>query len=790
MKRPLGLVCLLFILFIRLFYVVFPPSLPDYSSMSGREVYINGQVISISTQETFEETQIVYTLTDVVLSESSAAFDYFYSSDKDNSFCSTNATDQNQITSDKILSPSNFVYIEDQISCYSAHTFSGVHLGSSVWLRGTFSPYDRAENPGQFDSCFYYHIRGMGAVIEDARLIWSNKEADFLKEALQAYKHYFLERLSTVFDAKYGGVMKTMLYGDKSNLDSEIKNLFREGGILHILSISGMHISILGMGTFRLLRKCRMPKQICAVVGFAVIVLYGVMIGTGPSTFRAICMFTLQMAAILAGRTYDRLTGLSVAAVLLLLEQPLYIFYSGFLLSFGAVLGITAVPPLLQKLCKDKGILAKWGCKALGGSIGVLLFTFPIQILFYYEYPIYSIVVNILILPFMPYITGLGLVISLVPAEFYKMAESLAWICEHILEAYEELCLWSQKLPAHCLVLGAPRGWQIAVYYGGLLVLLGDIRWWLEGSLRRNCRKCHIMTFMQRSGKKVSMTIASLIFLCSIYLLLWHPTEGLKCHFLSVGQGDCAVMQYLGKAYIVDCGSTSNLRVSNQILLPFLKYYGISQVEGVFISHADADHMNGILQWLKEYRHSHVKINRLILPALDEEALKTEFGELLQLAEKWSIPVAALGAGDQLRLGEFTVKVLHPEKNCFDIEDANSYSQVLLFEYQGQQMLLTGDVGEAEEKQILDKFLGERPIAVLKAAHHGSKFSSSLEFLQGCRPRVVILSYGTGNSYGHPHRAAIERMEAVGASLYRTPKSGAVTVSVKKGRIETEEFLK
>ncbi|MBR2036483.1 MAG: ComEC/Rec2 family competence protein, partial [Lachnospiraceae bacterium] len=496
-----------------------------------------------------------------------------------------------------------------------------------------------------------------------------------------------------------------------------------------------------------------------------------------------------QMSALLLGRTYDRLTGLSVAAMLLLLEQPLYVFYSGFLLSFGAVLGVTVIAPMVEKLCKDKGTIVKWFGKLFSGGIGILAATFPIQLYFYYEYPIYSMLINIMVLPFLPYIVGFGAIVLAIPGGFGVVALPFVYVCQVLLWGYEQICLQSQKLPYHCLVLGAPAGWQIVLYYvcliaGGYLLLHRKRKW--------------------------VPALVSMAMMVAVFVLTFRPVCGLTCRFLSVGQGDCTVLQYGQETYVVDCGSTSESKVADNILLPCLKYYGISEVDGVFISHADGDHMNGILQWLTTYEHSHVKIGRIVLPSLGKEALEQEFGELLRSAETLDIPVTTLGAGDSLQMGELELEVLHPVKHCVDVEDANGYSQVLLFTYQRHGILLTGDIGAEQEATLLEK-LSEvqektqhnaqnslkdeslnmlntgRNISVLKAAHHGSKYSNSSEFLQSIKPQHVVLSYGIGNSYGHPHADAVARMNEINAELWYTGRQGAIMVEMY-GKIEVRSW--
>ena len=140
-------------------------------------------------------------------------------------------------------------------------------------------------------------------------------------------------------------MLKAMLLGEKSSLEEEIKELYQLNGLIHILSISGLHVSLLGMAVSGLLKKCGAPIWLRAPFAIGVMWCYGMMTGMGVSTWRAVFMFALHLLAELLGRTYDMLTALSLAALLMLAEQPLLVRHSGFLLSFGAVVGIGIVLP-------------------------------------------------------------------------------------------------------------------------------------------------------------------------------------------------------------------------------------------------------------------------------------------------------------------------------------------------------------------------------------------------------------------------------------------------------------
>lgn len=776
MKRPLGWICLLFLLFIFLFYVLFPSSLPDYQKLHGREVYVNGQIISIKEKETYGKLQIEYTLSDVAMQESSNVTNVSYLSDKSSSARNTKGEKFNT---------GEIAYSHEKIYCYADGESQDVDIGSNVWVKGIFESFDEQENPGQFDSRFYHHVQGMGGVLQHTTFLWSNGERDILRDSLQEIKSFLLGKVRICFSEKYAGVMETILLGERRNLNKSLKQLFQEGGILHILTISGLHISMLGMGCFKAMRKMGISQKWAAVLGMVFVMLYGEMIGAQAATFRAICMFALQMGAILLGRTYDRLTALSVAAVLLLLEEPAYMFYSGFLLSFLAVLGVTVIAPVLLEICKKRGTFLKCVGKIFSGGIGILLATFPIQLYFYYEYPIYSMVINVLLLPLLPCVVGLGLGALAIPYQIAWIGRPVVYVCQGLLFVFEWVCQKSQELPGHSLVLGAPKNWQIACYYVSLIWGIKCLKvFFCSGKMTKNNTGKEVEEKNYKTGMILYASLCG--YVLSGLLLLWRPVQGLTCHFLSVGQGDCAVLQCGKESYVVDCGSTSKSNVGTQMLLPCLKYYGISEVAGIFISHGDEDHINGIMQWLDNYEHSHVEIKRIILPAISNEQLQEEFGALLEKAEANNIEITKLGDGEEVNIGELLIKILHPEYRSDNWLDANEYSQVLLFSYQDKSVLMTGDIGEVQELKILGKLTQE--VTILKAAHHGSKYSSSKAFLEKCKPEHIILSYGVGNPYGHPHKQAIERMQSNGSTLWYTGKSGAITCVLTSEVVRIQGF--
>ena len=317
--------------------------------------------------------------------------------------------------------------IQENIICETEKA-EEISLGSHVAVRGQFAPYAHATNPGEFDAAVYYRTLEIGGKLKKAVVLAKGEASWPVREGLYQLKVYFKERLYRIFPEQEAAVMAALLLGDKSELDSDLKELYKRNGVLHILSISSLHITIIGMSIYRLLRKMGLPVCPCALAGSVILILYGCMTGFSVSACRAIGMYLIKMGAEIAGRTYDMLTALGVMGAFMVLRNPFYLQNSGFLLSFSSVLGIGVVYPLLmpeislgkgvgksvsgkhsrsEKARFTKSLAAAAGfagdalIQSFFASLSITLTTLPVQLWFYYEIPVYSVFLNLFIIPFL-----------------------------------------------------------------------------------------------------------------------------------------------------------------------------------------------------------------------------------------------------------------------------------------------------------------------------------------------------------------------------------------------------
>lgn len=649
-------------------------------------------------------------------------------------------------------------------------------MGSLLQVKGQFSYFSQATNQGQFNQAQYYGIMGIGGRLQKAEILAESSEYSVLKEGLYCLRVYWKERLYQRLPQKEAAVMAAMLLGDKTALDEGLKDLYQRNGIIHILSISGLHITVIGMGLYRLLRRLGCPVMVAAILGGGLLFLYGILTGMGVSACRAIGMYLIRMLGLLLGRTYDMVTALGVMAVIMLIGNPAYLLHCGFLLSYASVAGIGLLLPVLleQKALqkhkkKYRQKLIEGLRQALYSGTSVTIFTLPIQLCFYYEVPVYSILLNMAVLPVMSIVLPLGLVVMLIPdmGILDKIAGLLGKAVEGMLGFYETMCELCDRLPFHTWTPGCPEGWQVAVFYG---VMMGII----------------IVGKKVSSGKRLALLALAVVVLGSRF------RQGFTVTFLDVGQGDCIVVQTGEANYLFDGGSSSQSNVGEYVILPYLKYCGISRLDGIFVSHPDKDHCSGVLELLEMGEVNNLRIEGLFLPKLNVEVMEEEMGELLRAAESGQTPVAVtfLEKGDRWKSEDVSFQCLHPSEG-FPTEDANAYSLCFLVKCGQFSLLLTGDVEGAGEEALQEelKYCNIDGITVLKVAHHGSANSTPAELLAQIKPQIAVISSGRNNRYGHPHAETVERLMEAGSEIIGTAEYGQLTIEIYQNRVCIKGYL-
>ncbi len=512
--------------------------------------------------------------------------------------------------------------------------------GSRVALYGEILPLSRADNPGQFDEYNYYRAQGICAKLyADSVSVLS--EGRGLGRVFWKIKRKLTQVFHAVLPEEQAGVLDAMLLAEKGMLSDGIKELYRDSGLSHTLVVSGLHLSMLGLGFYRLLRRFRLGANASATAAAGMILCFCSFAGIGIPAVRAAVMLLLSLFSGRFGKTYDAPTGLAAAALLVLSRQPLQLFQAGFLLSFGAVAGILLFQPLFERM----------GIARLGSSLAVQLVLTPITLWFFYELPVYAVFLNLIILPFLSLLLVLGLLTGAAGSISLGIGRFFAGGVHAVLSGYEAVCRVNEKLPGRRLCFGRPQPWQIALYLALLAAFF---------LLCRKFKKKRCLCFLLLFG-----------------LFLLPRQRGWQVAFLSVGQGDCAVLESGKLTVLLDAGSSMK-GASDRILVPYLQYLGDGTIEYAFVSHTDRDHYSMLAELLRTMAEGEAKITveTLVLPeaGMGEESA----GQLAELAAQAGVKLITFASGDRLTGEELELLCLYPgESPGAGQYDTNNTSLVL-----------------------------------------------------------------------------------------------------------------
>lgn len=707
-----------------------------------------------------------------------------------------------------------------------------IPIGSTVKCKGKLFRFDQAENYGQFNSREYYYIRGYNARVINCSLL-SYAPSHGLAASLFDVKNKVKEVYEACLNEIDAGIICAIMLGDKTELDNEVKDLYQISGIAHILSLSGLHIATLGLALLKILTEliqtifsrtklCNdmdtggiKTKSIAGIIASCLMILYCIMTGMNISTIRALIMFMLGVIASLFGRSYDLLSAAAISSVIAALINPLYIFDAGFQLSFMAVVSIGVLNPLLiqlaGKISKNKitqGILL---------SLSIQIGTLPIVAYHYYQFSIMSILLNLIVVPLMSLVLICGVVMAvfglLCGDKFILLfiAKFAGKITHIILMVFDKICKFSSRLKWNLVITGRPNMTQIIAYY--FIVLIGIfISARVVGSEVDNNEEYKYYKRIDRLSRRFIghkdkiIHISKRLILCVfplmayVILMIGHQDDYM-IHNLSVGQGDCAVIRNKTHAIIIDCGSSDKDQVGCYRLIPFLKANRVINIDSVFVSHFDSDHVNGLIELLEDdFYKSRIDKIFITKAALIIDAQTDNFKNLINDSITCDIPIYAISADDSIMIGDSLIRCLSPRcslkeeksdlNNSYGYADTNSASMVLDItdNISGYRMCFTGDVDFAAEEQIVRK-----PVIgfdYLKVAHHGSYSSTSDNFLNWAfhidshdiryeKKPICVISVGKNNKYGHPHRDTLERLDTAGTRTYRTDLNGECIISLR-----------
>ena len=655
--------------------------------------------------------------------------------------------------------------------------YPALRLGDRVRLTGRLSAPPRPRNPAQMDYGAYLRSQGVWATlrVEDetgvAFLSPSQHLPTRLAVAVQRHVRRALARAVPSDEAR--GVLLALLLADRSRVDGETLDAFRDTGLMHLLAVSGLHVGLVGLALYALLKPLlgrlrlshRTVEWLRSIMTLAILGVYVLVTGGSVSVVRAFVMVALVLVGRAFERPSDTLNTLGAAALVLLVERPTALFEVGFQLSFAAVAAIVTLTPLLTAAVPARIREQSVGGAVVGSvavSLAATLGTAPVLLAHFGRLPLGALVLNLPALPLtgLTLGSGLGAVVTagwlpLAAAAFGALADLAA-----------QALLWTSR---------AGAGWfewaVLDVYVSSPLVL---------GAL---ALAVAALAVWRRPALRLRLALASVACLGGA---VWaHALSGearphLDVVFLDVGQGDATLMALPnGRHVLVDAGLRSPyVDEGERTVLPHLDRFGVERVDALVLTHADADHIGGAQSVLLG-----VPVGRLVVNGRGGET--DLWDAVMRTADSLGVPVQTVGAGDTLALDPAVrLRVLgptppRPGDGAVSAgqrpASANEASLVLRVEHGRTRWLLTGDAERGGEADLVARYGPLLASDVVKVGHHGSRTSSTPALVAGAgRPAFAVVSVAQRNRYGLPDEEPLARWERAGAQTLLTSAEGAV----------------
>ena len=648
-------------------------------------------------------------------------------------------------------------------------------IGDEITAVGTIRRPHGYQNPGLIDTVFLLRCDGI-----TARVFAENSEVEitpnetptfaqtFLRWAAQVRAHY-INRMTEVMPREDAAAIFAMLFGGYEGIRPELLEAFTVTGIVHILSVSGSHISLLAAVIAWLALFLRLPRALSAAAVILAIIVYVILAGLVPPAVRSGIMGAVAFLGLVLGRERDARYMLLLTGLLMLMISPLLLFHISFQLSFLATMGLLFLAPVLRERMKP---LPRVLAASLSITLGAQLATLPILAWHFNQISISSLLANLIVVPLVDVVIILGLgggIAALVVPFFGKIVfgfdSLLLGMTFEITRAIAAMPLAQIDLPSMGICAGIS-------YYLLLSFLM----------LSQENRTI-VFEFIRRFYR-IIVIILAVIFVALFSWYVSRPDE-MEVHFIDVGQGDAAlVLTPHGHAMLFDTGGTRDdtFDIGARIDVPYLRHHGIHTVDYIFLSHAHEDHAAGAGAILTRMPVKHVY-------TADEGTAAYAHSMRLGDGNPLLRKLGRAEMGLSIVLDGVTVDVLYaPGYGEVDHATGNEVSNVYRVRYGNASFLFTGDlVKEHEEKMIAQGM--DLHVTVLKVPHHGSDTSSSEEFVRATHPLYAVYCVGADNTFGHPRPSVLERYERMGASSLRTDRDGAIIFRTDGEHLSINTFV-
>ncbi len=672
--------------------------------------------------------------------------------------------------------------------------------GDLLMAHGVLIQPEEPGNPGQFNYRAYLARKKINTVLmvndpKNVKQLGKEKGNPFIYAVL-TLKEKLVKVNQQTLPLNQAALVNGIVFGTQGQIERETRDLFSQTGIVHILSVSGLHVGLVVAGILALLKALRLAPVYTAPVTTVILLFYALLCGLGPAVTRATFMALLLLWAYHLNRAYDWPTTLAVAAFISMLWRPLSLYDLGFQLSFAATWGILYLGPLLNQFLNRFSTWPKGLRDTVWVTIAAQLGTLPLVTWYYNLLQPVSLLANIVAAPLTGLILALGISASFLGLISLPLAGLINANTSFVIELFTGLTSFLPLIPGGIIHVATPPWYLVLAWYPlifGVVNLLSRFsRFKVRSSRSEGDQKGKAIPKVK--NKRI-IYLASFVFIFIILgvtlMFTKNKDQELTVHFIDVGQGDSILIQTpQGKNMLLDTGGWREEFIQgegagNKVVVPYLRRLGVRKIDVLALTHPHEDHAGGAKAVLENFPVKLMVVSPIGLELNKEptkEVIKQvppEYLQLLNQAIQKKIPLKVAKAGAFLPLDPaLTVKILNPPLPLLKgtRSDLNNASVVISLSYGKLRLLFTGDCEVEAQKWLLEHKEADLKAQVLKVPHHGSRYFEA-DFLKAVNPKIAVISVGARNNFGQPDQKTLDLLAQHKIMIYRTDLDGAIILT-------------
>lgn len=624
-----------------------------------------------------------------------------------------------------------------------------LEYGSIIKINAQYTEATRDRNYGGFNYKTYLRTKKIYGIfnVEDVEIVKNGSDNIIIK-----LRKYIKSKLREKLKKENSELAISLIVGDRSHISSEVEDNFKKANLMHMLAISGAHFSyVILIATF--ISNRLQHKRLGQLIQIIAIIFFMNLTGNTASVVRAGIMSILLIGSSICKRQNDSLNNIAISAIIQIINNPYIIFDSGFMLSYSGVLGI---------ILFYKKISEHIHFKSIALTISANIFIIPIMIYNFHTISGSFIISNICASWLLGIIIILEFISLCIPIKLlYMILDLLIMMLRKIAEICANIPFAQMYVPRYAIFF------VIVIY---ILIFCRKLK----------CRK-YVYSFLT-----IGASILLIVNFTDVY------QDRMRINFIDVGQGDSCLIRYKGTNIMIDSGGSlsknkdgKSYDIGENVLNNYLLNRGITRLDYIMVSHFDEDHSQGFVFLLKN-----MKVKSVII----SEQYKTSsiYEQFKQICKKQNIQIIYVRSGDEIRIKDLAFKILHPKskENQISENPLNNNAIVCMVKYKNRRILFTGDIEKVAENEMVKEYTNGLKADILKVGHHGSKTSTTKEFLDLINPSVALIGVGQNNKFGHPNEDVIKRLEEKNIQIYRTDEMGEISVIIdKNGKIKINTHI-